>query len=84
LTTDIGDNDDDLIGEIYVETETGFIYEVKFFEEHVLVRPASPQFYCALRKISHLEFSKTFHEYYGDHDAVRDEIRGMSPEIVIY
>jgi hypothetical protein len=73
----------DTIGEIYVERQTSLLYEVKFFETFVLVRPASPAFYLALRKMSHSEFAKYFDEFYGDHEQVKTHIRGMSPEIII-
>jgi hypothetical protein len=74
---------EDTLGEIYVERQTSLLYEVKFFDGFVLVRPASPAFYLALRKLSHNEFADMFDEFYGDHEDVREAIRGMTPDIVI-
>lgn len=71
----------DTHGDFYVETDTSLIYEVKFFDDFVLVRPASPQFYLALRKMSISEFSRDFHEFCGDHQEVRDCLEGAEPEI---
>jgi hypothetical protein len=73
----------DIIGDIYTERTSNLLYEVKFFQDFVLVRPANPTFYLALRKLSHLEFANEFAEYWGDHAAVKEAIRGMSPDLVI-
>jgi hypothetical protein len=81
--TDTQDDFHDVIGDIYVERDTSLIYEVKFFEDFVLVRPGSPCFYTSLRKLSHVEFAAQFDEYSGDHSAVKDAIRGMTPELVV-
>lgn len=76
-------DDEDDIGDIYVERDTALLYEVKFFDGFVLVRPASPAFHLALRKLSTLDFAKYFDEFYGDHEQVRNAIRDMTPDIVI-
>jgi hypothetical protein len=83
LETQSTDDFADTIGEIYVERDTSLLYEVKFFDTFVLVRPASPAFYLALRKTSHNEFARDFDEFYGDHEQVKNHIRGLSPQIII-
>lgn len=77
------ETEDDLIGDIYVEKSTSLLYEVKFFKGFVIVRPASPSFYLAIRKMSDAEFAHEFDEYYGDHEEVIDAIRGMQPEFIV-
>lgn len=81
--TQLTDDFADTIGEIYVERDTSLLYEVKFFDMFVLVRPASPAFYLALKKMSHSEFARDFDEFYGDHEQVKTCIRGLSPELII-
>jgi hypothetical protein len=68
--------EDELLPDIYTEIATGLIYECKFFDKFVIVRPASPAFYLAIRKFTLVEFSKFFEEYGGDVTEVRDAIRG--------
>lgn len=83
LETPSTDDFEDVIGEIYVERDTSLLYEVKFFTDFVLVRPASPAFYLALKKMPHDDFARDFDEFYGDHDQVKEAIRGMTPELII-
>lgn len=77
------DDEEDILGALYVERETSFMYEVKFFEDFVLARPASPTFYLAIRKMSHNDFANEFDEYYGDHEAARVTIASMLPDFII-
>lgn len=58
----------------YVEKSTSLIYEVQFFKDYVLTRPASPMFYLAIKKLSHVDFAGEFEEYCGDHEAVKASI----------
>lgn len=74
---------DELLPDIYVETATSLIYEVRFFDTFVIVRPATPAFYLAIRKLTHTDFSKLFEEFNGDKDEVRAFIKGMEPNFVI-
>lgn len=67
----------------YVESNSGLIYEVKFFETFALVRPASPAFYLAIRKVPLLEFSKEFHEYGGDSESIREYLWGVGNDAPI-
>lgn len=46
------------------------------FEDFVLVRPASPAFYDALRKVSLSEFTEEFEEYFGLHKEIIDFLHG--------
>jgi hypothetical protein len=80
---DEGIDDNDLFHEIYVETATGIIYEVQFFETFCLVRPAAFHMYAGIQKMGHVEFSGRFVEYSGDIEEVRDYLRGASPDFVI-
>jgi hypothetical protein len=69
--------------DLYTEVETDLLYEVRFFQNFVLVRPATPTFYLAIKKLSHLEFSKDFREFQGDHETARNMIRGQESDFVI-
>lgn len=60
----------------YVEKDTRFIYEVQFFNDFVLVRPASPAFASALRQLSLGQFNDEFEEFWGDPQQVRDILSG--------
>lgn len=74
---------DDLFTEIYVENSTNIIYEVHMFDGFCLVRPASPNVYAAIRKLTHVEFSGEFREYHGDHEAVRNYLRNAGADLII-
>jgi hypothetical protein len=74
---------DDLYGVIYVERSTSLLYEVKFFADFILVRPASPTFYLSIRKMTPSEFADEFDEYSGNHDEVMNHIRGLTPDLII-
>lgn len=50
----------------FTEKDTSFIYEVRFFGDFVLVRPASTMFYSAVRQVPLGEFMDAFEEYSGD------------------
>jgi hypothetical protein len=80
---EIEEEEGELFYEIYVETATNLIHEVQLFDDFVLVRPASPNLYLAIRKLPILEFSKEFHEYLGDCQAVRDYLKNSLADIVI-
>jgi hypothetical protein len=77
------DEDEELLPGLYVEISTSIIYEVKFFENCVLVRPATPGLYLSIKKISHDEFSKTFEEFSGDTKEVREFIKGKDMEFTV-
>lgn len=64
--------------ELYVEIATRMLYQVKFFENFVIVRAASPLFYRDIRKMSILDFSRYFEEFYGDAQQVRDFFNGLT------
>jgi hypothetical protein len=75
--------EDDIFTEIYVETATSLIYEVHMFDTFCLVRPASPNMYAGVRKLSHLAFSKEFHEFLGDPEEVRNYLRSANIDFVV-
>lgn len=75
--------EDELLPDIYTEIATGLIYECKFFDKFVIVRPASPAFYLAIRKLSLADFSKYFDEFGGDVSEVRNAIRGGDVDFIV-
>lgn len=50
----------------FTEKDTRLIYEASFHNDFVLVRPASPAYYSAIRQLSWNEFSAEFEEFWGD------------------
>jgi hypothetical protein len=74
---------EELLPDIYVEITTGLLYECKFFDTFVLVRPASPSFYLAIKKMSLTDFVGKFDEFCGDRDEARIAIRGGTPEFIV-
>ena len=78
--------DDDLSDEpesyFYVEKESRMIYEVRFFPEFVLIRPADPDSRSNLQRLDLLTFSKHFDEYGGDHQTIRDLLWGANLESI--
>lgn len=77
------EGEDDLLPDLFVQKDTGLIFEVKFFDDFVLVRPATPLFYTAIKKMSLDEFGKEFEEFLGDVEEARLYLRGMTPDFVI-
>lgn len=78
------ENFEELLPDYYVQKSTSMIFECKFFDSFVLVRPATPRLYLAIRKVSHKEFMDGFEEFCGDREYVRDIIRGRTePELFI-
>ena len=51
---------------LYVERASGFIFEVKLFEEFVMLRPATPGFERQVSRLSHGEFADRFDELLAD------------------
>lgn len=70
------DLEDELESTFYVEKNTRFIYEVKFFPEFALVRPAHPDFAAAVERMPLVTFANNFEEYFGDAQAIRDYLWG--------
>lgn len=64
----------------FTEKSTRFIYEAQFFEDFVVVRPASAMFYNALRQLSWADFSTEFEDYLGDKVRVRLLLDGDDPD----
>lgn len=83
--TDQEDSDDsiELLPLLYVERSTNLIYECKFFDTFVLVRPATPVLYLAIKKLGHDEFMDTFDEFMGDPKKVREFINNSPPEFIL-
>lgn len=64
----------------YVEKSTRYIYEVKFFPEFALVRPAHPDFSAAVNRMSLVNFVGEFEEYLGDAQAIKNFLWGADLE----
>lgn len=64
----------------FTERATRLIYEASFYDDFVLVRPASPAFYSALRQLSWPEFTNEFEEFWGDRTRLRMQIDGIDPD----
>jgi hypothetical protein len=75
--------DEDLLPDVCTEISTGILFEVRFFDGFCIVRPATPSFYCAIKKISYSEFSEKFTEFLGDREQVREFLRGMMPDFIV-
>lgn len=81
--TNYADDDEELLPDLYVEKDTHLIYECKFFDSFVLVRPATPRLYLAIKKLNHKQFVEQFEEFCGNKDEVRDFIRDAEPNFII-
>jgi hypothetical protein len=64
----------------FTEIDTRLIYEASFYDDFVLVRPASPAFATALRQLSWTEFTTEFEEFWGDRVRLRMQIDGIDPD----
>lgn len=73
--------DDDM--SFYTEKSTNLIYEAKFFETFIIVRPASPAFYSAIRKLAYGEFADEFTDFWGDREQVRSYLDNSHEGIII-
>lgn len=75
--------EEELLPDIFVEIATSLLYEVRFFDTFVIVRPATPALYLAIRKLSHVDFSRLFEEFGGNKEEVRAFMRGMTPDFIM-
>lgn len=55
---------------LHVEKSTSLIYEAKYFQEWVMVRPATPGFQKAIRRLSYVDFEKEFTDFCGNHEQI--------------
>lgn len=60
----------------YVERGTRLIYEVRFFEDFALVRPAHPGMSLHLERMDLITFNERFEEYLGEQQDVKDYLWG--------
>lgn len=65
---------------LYTEKNTSLLYEAKLFDSFVILRPASPGFEDAIRRVSYLTLDKEFNEYAGIHAEVIQHLGGDSEE----
>lgn len=78
-----GSADDPCDFNFYTEKSTSLIYDARFYDDFVIVRPASPAFYLSIRKLSHLEFVAEFDEYGGDQHQVAMFLLGGGEPVLI-
>ncbi len=69
--------------EMYVEKTTRIIYEVRPFEDFVLIRPMTPQLFLAIKKLTHVQFAHNFEVFHGDRDEVREIMWGAPCELFV-
>lgn len=60
----------------YTEKSTRLIYDVRFFDDCVIVRPATPWFAEVIKKLTLPEFEAEYEEYWGDPTEIIDAIEG--------
>lgn len=68
---------------LYVERKTKIIWDARFFDGFVIVRPISPEMARHIRKIKSSLFVVDFDEFMGDYDTIRDWMEGNEPELKI-
>lgn len=68
----------------YVEKETGYIYEVKLFNDYAMLRPATPEASANIFRVNIVEFAHCYCEYLGNPQAIRDYLWGEEiPEQIV-
>lgn len=77
-------DEEELLPELWVEKSTRLIYECKFFDGFILVRPATPGLYTAIKKLSNKQFAEEFEDFCGGKDAVREFLRNSPPDFIIH
>lgn len=77
------EEDEEDFYELYVEIATNLIHEVQFFDNFCFVRPASPSMYLNIRKLSLMDFTREFREYYGDVQQLREYLKNSHPDVII-
>lgn len=68
---------DDIV--LYVERDSGMIFEAKFFEDYALVRPATPSLYHHIKKVGLSRIKEAFDEFCGSRDIVLQHIATGEP-----
>lgn len=66
--------------DFFTEIATSLIYEARFFENFVIVRPVSPAFYSGICKLDLATFANTFEDFYGDRQQVLAYIKSFGTE----
>lgn len=64
----------------YTERTTRVIYEASFYDDFVLVRPASSEFHTSIRQLSWSDFNSEFEEFLGDNTRLRLQLDGVNPD----
>lgn len=55
---------------LYVENETGIIFEAKFFEDYAILRPVTPELFHDIRKISFHDLTMHYDDFCGNRNEV--------------
>lgn len=56
---------------LYTEKKTSWVYEAKLYDDHVVIRPASPSMYNLIQRIPLMKFVDEFEEFCGNRDVVK-------------
>lgn len=68
---------------LYMQKTTCLLYDVKFFDDFVIVRPVEPEFYHLIKRLSYNDLANDFEESFVDAKALRQKIEdGEDIEIV--
>lgn len=60
---------------LVVEKTTSRVFEGKFFDEFVLIRPILKPFIQGMRRVTLAEFDENFQDFCGDPDEIRQFIK---------
>lgn len=60
---------------LYMHKKTHLLYDVKFFDDCVIVRPVSPEFYHQIERLSYNDLAESYEESYVDVKALRKRIQ---------
>jgi hypothetical protein len=55
----------------FVDSKSSLVYEVQFFTDFILARPATPALYSHIERLTPTEFYGRFEEFFGNPDEVR-------------
>ena len=67
---------------LYTDKKTHTIYDVKFFDGFVLIRPVAPGFERHVKKIPMNLFAEHFEEFMGDYARIRELLSGEDSFII--
>ena len=77
------EEDNEPEGSFYVEKASRLIYEVRFFPDFALVRPAHPHFSASLERLDLMTFANNFDEFLGDPQVLKDFMWGADIDSMV-